>query len=220
MFTSTKAVRKKLGQSSVVTIAAMLTTFPMFLGSAPAWAHELADTIYINGVIRTMETPDDVKEAVAVHDGRILDVGTTRDLLNRRGADTQVIDLEGRTMLPGFIDAHGHLSMLAGVIDFVNLAPPPVAGVRDIASLQSALRQHISERGLPAGRSVQGFGYDDAQLAERRHPTRQELDEVSSDRPIMLLHASGHIMAANTRALDRADLLHGAADPAGGVIRR
>jgi predicted amidohydrolase YtcJ len=190
------------------------------VSAAPAFAQVAADAIYTNGVIRTMEAPGDVAQAVAIRQGRIVAVGTTQAVLAHRGSGTRVVDLRGKTMLPGFIDAHGHLSMLASLIDFANLAPPPVAGVRDIASLQSTLRQYIVERTIPAGEWVQGFGYDDAALAERRHPTRQELDAVSSDRPIMLLHASGHIVAANTRALELAGLLRDAPNPAGGVIRR
>ncbi|MDT0575946.1 amidohydrolase [Croceicoccus sp. F390] len=192
----------------------------MLVWSAPVVAQDHADTIYINGVVRTMEAADDVRQAVAVRNGRILATGSTQDLLGHAGAQTSIVDLEGRTMLPGFIDAHGHLSMLAGTIDFANLAPPPVANVRDIPSLQSTLREYIKERDLAPGILVQGFGYDDAQLAEQRHPTRQELDAVAADRPIMLLHASGHLAAGNTRALELAGLLRDAADPAGGVIRR
>lgn len=195
-------------------VTAMLLT-----SAAPALA-QVADAIYTNGVIRTMEAPEDVAQAVAIRQGRIVAVGPTQAVLAHRGSGTRIVDLKGKTMLPGFIDAHGHLSMLAGMIDFANLSPPPVAGVRDIASLQSTLRDYIAQRKIPAGQWVQGFGYDDAVLSERRHPTRQELDAVSSDRPIMLLHASGHIAAANTRALELAGLLRDAPNPAGGVIRR
>ncbi|WP_240334375.1 amidohydrolase [Sphingobium estronivorans] len=192
----------------------------LLASSSPASARVVADAIYTNGVIRTMEAPDDVAQAVAIRQGRIVAVGSTKAVLAYRGSGTRIVDLHGKTMLPGFIDAHGHLSMLASLIDFADLSPPPVAGVRDIASLQSTLRKYVAERAIPAGQWVQGFGYDDAALAERRHPTRQELDAVSSDRPIMLLHASGHMLTANTRALELAGLLHDAPNPTGGVIRR
>lgn len=192
----------------------------LLASAAPAAPQVVADAIYTNGVIRTMEAPDDVAQAVAIRQGRIVAVGATQAVLAFRGSGTRVVDLHGKTMLPGFIDAHGHLSMLAGMVDFANLAPPPVAGVHDIASLQSTLRKYVAERAIPAGQWVQGFGYDDAALVERRHPTRQELDAVSIDRPIMLLHVSGHIAAANTRALELAGLLRDAPNPAGGVIRR
>ncbi|ARS25817.1 amidohydrolase [Sphingomonas sp. KC8] len=192
----------------------------LLASAAPASAQVLADAIYTNGVIRTMEAPDDVAQAVAIRQGRILAVGATQAMLAHRGSGTRVVDLQGKTMLPGFIDAHGHLSMLAGMVDFANLSPPPVAGVRDIASLQATLRAYVADRATPTGQWVLGFGYDDAALAERRHPTRHDLDAVSADRPIMLLHASGHIAAANTRALELAGLLNDVPNPAGGVIRR
>lgn len=187
---------------------------------ASASAQVVADVIYTNGTIRTMEAPGDVAEAVAIGRGRIVAVGTARAVSAWRGPGTRVVDLHGKTMLPGFIDAHGHLSLLAGLIDYADLSPPPVAGVRDIPTLQSALRSYIADRRIPFGGWVRGFGYDDSALAEKRHPTRQELDAVSPDRPIMLLHASGHLVAANTRALELAGLLHDAPDPVGGVIRR
>ncbi|WOK37229.1 amidohydrolase [Sphingomonas sp. C3-2] len=214
MFAPKAASENRLRWLGMGAVTAMLLT-----SAAPALA-QVADAIYTNGVIRTMEAPEDVAQAVAIRQGRIVAVGPTQAVLAHRGSGTRIVDLKGKTMLPGFIDAHGHLSMLAGMIDFANLSPPPVAGVRDIASLQSTLRGYIAQRKIPAGQWVQGFGYDDAVLSERRHPTRQELDAVSSDRPIMLLHASGHIAAANTRALELAGLLRDAPNPAGGVIRR
>lgn len=212
-------VRNRSRWSGVAAMAALLLASA---ATAPARVPKrlFADAIYTNAVIRTMEAPDDIAQAVAIRNGRIVAVGATKAVLALRGSGTRVVDLRGKTMLPGFIDAHGHLSMLAGLIDFANLAPPPVAGVHDIASLQSTLRKYISARAVPVGEWVQGFGYDDAAIAERRHPTRQELDAVSSERPIMLLHASGHIAAANTRALEMAGLLHNAPNPPGGVIRR
>lgn len=179
-----------------------------------------ADVLYVNGTIRTMEAPDAVAEAVAIRDGRIVAVGTSKAMRSHRGAQTQVVDLHGRTMLPGFIDAHGHLSGVAAQADSANLASPPVSKVTDIAALQQALRDHIQARGIPPGTWVRGWGYDDATLAEHRHPTRQELDAVSTDRPILLTHASGHLAVANTKALEMAGLLHDAVNPSGGVIRR
>lgn len=192
----------------------------LFTTAAPASAQTVADIIYTNGVVRTMEAPNDVAQAVAIGRGRILAVGSAQTVLGYRGSDTRIVDLNGKTMLPGFIDAHGHLSLLAGLLDFADLSPPPVAEIEDISSLQAKLRKYVTDKAIPAGQWVQGFGYDDALLAERRHPTRQELDAISRDRPIVLLHASGHIAVANTQALKIAGLLYNAPNPNGGVIRR
>ncbi|HUD91691.1 amidohydrolase [Sphingobium sp.] len=192
----------------------------MAQAGTPAPPPALADTVYLNGTIRTMEAPDAVAQAVAVRQGKILAVGSNQAMRAYAGPHTLRVNLHGRTMLPGFIDAHGHISGVAAQVDFANLSSPPVSGVTDIASLQQALRDHIRNKDIAPDGWVQGWGYDDATLAEHRHPTRQELDAVSTDRPILLFHTSGHLAVANSKALEMAHLLNGAPNPPNGVIRR
>ncbi|WP_198351222.1 amidohydrolase [Flavisphingomonas formosensis] len=205
------ALCRRLG-ARALTAAAMLSVAGPLAAAGPA-----ADTLYVNGTVIPMTGAGDVAQAVAVKDGRILRVGSSADLLRLRGKATRVVDLGGKTMLPGFIDAHGHISMLAQFVDFAQLMPPPVGTVGDMSGLLAALRKQAADK--PDGWIV-GVGYDDAELAEKRHPTRQELDTVSADRPIMLLHVSGHLATLNTKALELVGMLHPDADPQGGVIRR
>jgi predicted amidohydrolase YtcJ len=139
-----------------------------------------------------------------------------------RGADTEVIDLAGRTMLPGFVDAHGHAYMIGIQALSANLLPAPDGAVNDVAALQETLRGFADanpERVARAGLLL-GFGYDDAQFAELRHPTRDDLDAVSREIPIYAIHQSGHIGVANSAALAAAGIGADTPDPAGGVIRR
>ncbi len=182
-----------------------------------AYARPGADTIFINGNVVPMTTPNARAEALAVERGRIVAIGSRSEVERFKGRHTQIVDLRGRSLLPGFIDAHGHITGVAQGADMAALEPPPVGTVTDIASLQSALRALILKS---SDGWVIGSGYDDAQLKEGRHPTRQELDAVASDRPILVFHVSGHLAAMNTKALDVTGMFHAEKDPPGGVIRR
>jgi predicted amidohydrolase YtcJ len=190
----------------------------MGLVALPAAAREPApDTLFLHGTVIPMTAPAARAQAVAVREGRIVAVGSDAEIVRLADGHTRVVDLKGRTMLPGFIDAHGHITMLAQGIDYIQLAPPPVGPVTDIASLQATLRAGI--RPGDATTWIVAQGYDDAQLAERRHPTRQDLDAVAPDRPMVVAHVSGHVAVLNTRALEMLGMLHPAGDPPGGRIR-
>jgi predicted amidohydrolase YtcJ len=188
--------------------------------SAGVHAAEPADHLFIGEHIITMTDDDSKPSALAIRGERIIWVGDRSDSAAWRDADTAVHDLGSRALLPGFIDAHGHLTYLAATLKWANLASPPVGEVNSIASLQSSLRQFIAEREIPPGSWVIGNGYDDSLIAEQRHPDRDDLDAVSRDHPIALVHVSGHLMAANSVALDMVGIDSEMADPSGGHIRR
>lgn len=177
------------------------------------------DTIYVGQVV-TMESAAPMAEAVALRGEEIVAVGTRADVLRRRGPTTRVVELGERALLPGFIDAHGHLTATAAVSDYANMGAPPAGPVKSIRELQEALRRHIAERAISAGQWVIGFGYDDTLMTERRHPTRADLDAVSTEHPVLAVHVSGHLSAANSLLLAMAKLGADSPDPAGGVIRR
>ncbi|NWG73110.1 MAG: amidohydrolase [Rubrivivax sp.] len=188
----------------------------------PAAAQTVADRIWSGGTILTMNDQAMRAEAVAEAGGRIVAVGRKADVMKLRAPGTQLIDLKGRTMLPGFVDAHGHV-MLGGLQALsANLLAPPDGEVRDIASLQNVLREWIAanEQAVRKVNLIVGFGYDNATLAEQRHPTRDDLDQVSRDVPIVLLHQSGHIIAVNSKAIEVAGITADTPDPQGGVIVR
>jgi len=124
-------------------------------------------------------------------------------------------------MVPGFIDAHGHMWGAGVQAMAANLLPPPDGGVRSIGELQERLRKWMATSSISRDFGVViGFGYDDSQLAEQRHPTAADLDAVSTDLPIIVIHQSGHLHALNTKALQITRITAATEDPPGGVIRR
>jgi predicted amidohydrolase YtcJ len=188
----------------------------------PSFAQEVADRIFTGGPVLTMNDGQPRAEAVAVKDGIIIAVGTTEEIMALKGEGTEVTELDGRALIPGFVDAHGHV--FGGGIQAVsaNLLAPPDGEVTDIASLQQTLRDWMAENRevVEKANLIIGFGYDNSQLAELRHPTAAELDEVSTDVPIYIVHQSGHLGAANTKALEIAGIAADVANPPGGVFVR
>ncbi len=175
-------------------------------------------TVLTNADIVTVDESLPSAEAVALRDGRILAVGTAADVLREAGPLADVRDLGGATLVPGFIDAHGHLAIMAQAAAMANLQPPPAGRITDMASLQTALRDWRAVN--PAAPWIVGFGYDDTFLAEQRHPDRHDLDAVSADVPVLLVHTSAHFVTCNTACLKLASVTADTPDPAGGVIRR
>ena len=186
------------------------------------WAQEIADTIYFGGPILTIDDAAPRAQAIAVKDGRILAVGALDAVNAHKGERTETFDLAGRTLLPGFLDSHGHVVMGGLQALSANLLAPPDGQVTDIASLQETLRTWMAENAvaLEKVKVVVGFGYDNAQLAELRHPTREDLDAVTTDYPVIIVHQSGHIGVANSKALELAGVDDSTADPPGGVYKR
>ena len=185
-------------------------------------AQDVADTIYSGGPVLTMTDAQPRSEAVAVKDGRILAVGTLNEVTAFAGEGTENFDLAGRAVVPGFVDSHGHVVMGGLQALSANLLAPPDGTVTDISSLQAVLTQWKEDNAdfVADKQLVIGFGYDNAQLAELRHPTREDLDKVSEDIPIILVHQSGHFGAVNSKALEAAGIDASSEAPPGGVIRR
>lgn len=181
-----------------------------------------ADMIFRNGAIITIDDETPTAEAVAIKDGRIIAVGSEDEVLKAKGDSTTVINLAGRTMLPGFVDAHGHV--MGGGLQALsaNLLAPPDGEVESIASLQQTLEDWMAENreAIDKIQLVVGFGYDNAQLAELRHPVREDLDAVSTDIPVCLIHQSGHIISVNSKALELGGISAETPNPTGGVIQR
>jgi predicted amidohydrolase YtcJ len=178
-------------------------------------------TIYAGGPIITMvsDVPE-MAEAIAVKNGKIVAVGDLRDITRRAGKQARYVDLKGRTLLPGFIDAHGHASFVGQNAGMVQLSPPPVGGIDSIAKLQAAFRDWGMTRKFDESVPYIGNGFDDSQLAEKRFPTRHDLDAISETRPLMAIHVSGHFAVANTPMLKLIGINANTPDPKGGVIRR
>jgi predicted amidohydrolase YtcJ len=179
-----------------------------------------ADLILQNGPIHTMAGGAGPERAVAVGGGRILAVGSPDALSGLRGPRTRIVDLEGRSVVPGFIDAHGHISQLATVLGMADLQPPPAGGVASLADLGRELLAWRDRTGGGLQGWLLGNGYDDSLLAEQRMPTRDDLDAVSREQPIVIIHVSGHLAVVNSKALELAGITAETADPQGGVVRR
>lgn len=195
----------------------------LFLVHSPfVFAAQTADTIFHNGTIITIDDNQPEAEAVAIKEGKIIAVGTREEVLKTAGANTQKIDLSGKTLLPGFFDSHGHAWMIGFQSLTANLLPPPDGRGKDIASLIKLLQSWAAanKKSVKQLGWIVGFGYDNSQLAEQRHPTRQDLDKVSTEIPILIVHQSGHIGVANSRALEIAGISADTENPKGGVFQR
>ncbi|MEZ5500099.1 MAG: amidohydrolase [Steroidobacteraceae bacterium] len=179
-----------------------------------------ADVVLRGEHIITMEPDPNKVRVVAVKDDRIVYTGADPMAQWRVGPGTRIVDLDEQALVPGLIDAHGHFSATASTIDFVNLASPPVGRVRSIGEVIAALKDRLATKPPAPGKWLLGFGYDDSLLQELRHPDRDDLDQVSAEVPILIMHVSGHLAAVNSAALAAAGIDAKTPDPAGGVIRR
>ena len=177
-----------------------------------------AESVYLNGNILTMDDNRREVEALAVTEGRISAIGSRDDIQKMVGNATEVVDLDGKTLLPGFIDAHSHIAMAMRTIRWADLNAPPVGNVNSISSLIDVLSIHQSATPIKPGEWILGWGYDPDQLQERRHPSRRELSSSFPDNPVLLLHVSGHMAVVNDAALDKANITRETPDPSGGRI--
>ena len=157
-------------------------------------------------------------DALGVRDGRIVAVGTKEAVSASMRPGFAQTDLRGRTVLPGFYAAHDHFPD-AGLDELyqVDLNSPPIGTIRNMDELVAALRRKADA--TPPGEWVVGWGYDDTLLAEVRHPTRADLDRVSTRHPVWIVHVSGHLAVANSRALEIAGVTKDTQQPRGGRIR-
>jgi len=177
-----------------------------------------ADLVMRNGTVITVDASDSTAEAVAVHDGKIVRVGADRDMQPLIGVNTRVMDLDGHTVVPGFIDSHTHNAHLAEFrysFKLLNLAAelnPTIPEVLD------KIRANAEE--APAGEWIGGKYFDPKGLREGRWPTREELDANSLGHPLMISIRGGHACVANSRALELAGITRDTPDPEGGVIER
>ena len=178
-------------------------------------------TVYSGGDILTMAGAEPAyAEALAVRDGKILAIGTRAEVAKAAGAGAAQVDLAGRTLLPGFIDGHSHLLNYADSLVQANLNPPPIGGVTTIADIIEALRKLKADMKAGPGDPLIGQGYDQDMLAERRHPTAADLDAAFPENPVILVHASGHMLVANSSAFKAVKIDASTPDPEGGTILR
>jgi predicted amidohydrolase YtcJ len=169
--------------------------------------------LLVNATVHTQDDTLPLAQALAVKDGRIVEVGGSDEILWLREADYEVIDLEGRTVIPGFVDPHNHFSIGA-----LEVFWPDCRMADSVEALQRLLA--AAAAATPPGLWVRGVGYDHGRLPGRRHPTRADLDAAVPDRPALLMHFSHHQAVANSAALAAAAIARGTPDPPGGEIAR
>jgi predicted amidohydrolase YtcJ len=173
----------------------------------------MADLALINGKIITVDEQFSYAEAVSVKDGRIQAVGTTTEIKQLTGPETEVVDLKGKTVMPGLNDSHLHLVGSGSALQIINCRTPPMMGIED-------MKKAVAEKVKTAkpGEWIQGRGWDQAKLAEKRNPSRWDLDEVSPDNPVILTRTCGHLLVANSAALKIGGITKDTPQPVGGVI--
>lgn len=164
-----------------------------------AGANSPSQTLFINANVLTMDAARSRANAVLLVGRRIVTIGTSDEILSHRKPGDSVVDLGGKALLPGIIDAHSHFPASHLATTGLDLAAPPVGTVDTMATLLSRISAAATIRGKDAW--LLGFNYDDALLQEGRHPTRIELDAAAPNNPVYLSHSSGHMGVANSRAL-------------------
>jgi predicted amidohydrolase YtcJ len=171
------------------------------------------DIVYTNGNIHTLDAARPRARALAVTGGRLAGVGSEAEVARAAGRASRVVDLAGRTVIPGFVESHCHFLHYGLTLNQVNLGTPPNGTIADVRARVA----EFARRRVP-GDWIQGWGYDDTLIADGRHLVRADLDAVAPDHPVYLLHVSGHIAYANSRALALAGIGRGAEAPDGGQI--
>ena len=190
------------------------------IGACEPSAKLVADKVFIGENIITMDKAMPSASAVAIKADEIIFVGS-RDKVNTIVGDTtQIVELGDKALIPGFIDSHGHAAGLAAMMNFINASSPPVGPVENINDILELLRERIEQSSPSTNKWIVAYGYDDSLLAENRHPTRDDLDKVSKDKPIYLIHVSAHLGSANSAALAALGIDENTPNPEGGVFRR
>jgi predicted amidohydrolase YtcJ len=182
---------------------------------------DAADTIYFGGDIVTMVDAQPSAEALALKGGAILAVGNRVDIEKAHmGEATKIVDLGGRTLLPGFLDAHSHYINSLLVANQAKLYAPPAGPGKDVESIIAALKQFADEHKVPKGEMIMGYGYDDNVMPSGRLLNRDDLDEAFPDNPVRVDHVSMHGTVLNSLALQKYGISAATKTAPGGVIVR
>jgi predicted amidohydrolase YtcJ len=173
--------------------------------------------VLINGNIVTVDDSETVAEAIAVKWGRIIAIGSSENIEEFINEETKVFDLKGRIAIPGFIDSHSHMASVgAQRMIFVDLSEEE--GIKSITDLVNKLRERAKM--TAPGEWVFGYQEDDSKLAEKRHPTRWDLDMATTNHPLIISTVGGHFSIANSKAFEIAKITKNDSDPVGGKFDR
>lgn len=206
------SIARRAAATGRCLVAAALAAGALALVPAPL-AAQSADLILVNGTVLTVDPDDRVAQAVAVRGSRIVAVGSNAEIERLAGAQTRRIDLRGRTVTPGLLDAHAHFS--GGYAERLDLSYPSVKTIGELVAKVGAQAAKVAKGGW-----VEGHGWDEGKLAERRFVTARDLDVVAPDVPVYLTQTTGHYGVANSAALRLAGITKATADPPNGTIDR
>ena len=177
-------------------------------------------TLYNNGTIVTMNEKEEIVESVLVENGIIKFVGKFQDVKGLIDDSTEVVDLKGTSMLPGFLDPHSHFLAYVPAFGYCNIAPAPTGKVNTIDDLKNAIKAYIIEKNIPKGGWVVAMGYDTMGFEDQRHPNKFDLDDISSDHYIIAAHASNHLGVINSKVIEHMGLNENSQNPSGGAYGR
>lgn len=199
-----------------------LTFLPLILCACGTQNRSNIDsTVYFGGDILTMEgNSPTYAEALVVKNDKIEYVGKASEAIKIAGRGHKMVNLGGKTLLPGFIDGHAHFGNFGLQAVGAQLLAPPDAKCKDIPTLIQLLKEWNTPENLALTGWIFGTGFDDSVLEEKRFPTRHELDEVSTEDPVIITHISGHFAVVNTKGLEIFGFDKNTPDPEGGLIRR
>jgi predicted amidohydrolase YtcJ len=200
-----------LSRKALLSLAVLL---PSLSQTGSAQSATKADMVLINGTILTVDPQDSVAEAVAIQAGKIIAVGSRQQILALTDADTQVLDLHGRTATPGLIDTHGHYQD-GGVDELYNIK---LTDAKSVAEIVQRVQARVAT--TKPGEWVLGSGWDEGKLAENRYVYASDLDKVSPNNPVWLQNITGHYGAVNSYALRLAHITADTKDPPAGTIDR
>lgn len=178
----------------------------------------MAELLLTNANILTLDKNNGLAGSVAVKEGKIIGIWEEGEPPHNEVAvtcKTEVINLKGKTLIPGFIETHNHILLYSLDKKKVNCGTPPNNSIQDILK---KIREKANE--TPKGDWILGYGYDDTLLQEKRHPKREDLDKIAPDHPVYITHISNHFAVTNTKALDLAGLNENTPDPEGGHLGR
>ena len=177
--------------------------------------------VYSGGDIITMDGDSaEYVEALVVNNNKILFVGSLIDAKSKAGEGYKYINLKGNTLLPGLIDGHAHFASFSAQAIGAQILPPPDAGAKDIPTLINILKAWNTPENRALTGWIFGLGFDDSVLEEKRFPTKHDLDQVSTEFPIMIIHISAHFAVVNSKGLELLSINSESKNPEGGIIRR
>lgn len=202
---------------TAIYVLLLVSLFSCKKETAPS---EESSQLFFNGEIITMEN-DSVQyaEAIVEQAGKIVFVGTKADA-QAKYKNARLNDLKGGTLLPGFIDPHSHFGMVSNTMGQVDLNPEPVGKIKNIDDILQSLKEYKEKNKIADGEWIFGWGYDDGQLAEKRHPSKLDIDKVLPNNPVYLQHTSGHMGVANSLGLEKLKVDATTENPEGGNIDR